>query len=326
MQFREVGPEFDSSTVDRCLPFTQSTPYFVWNTNCEREGYRFVGTRDGKDIFFAQFFVYPTQKIRVLYAPLGPIMTSPLSEEDIEDFVTFLLDVTRGGNYSFIRMHLATGTANMRKASEHLAFSSFTQPQYDRVIPLDTEYVLPNKANRTVKKAKKELSLEVAEIKKEAIDDFLTLLRDTGQRKSLRLHSEEYYRALLNLSSVCGTCVELLFAVYNEKRVATMILVRDGKNATYLFGGTSEEGKKKGAQYFLQWSAIQLARESGMKCYSFGGTLKNLDNKRNSFYSVSFFKKKFGGSIKDYGDSYDIVINGIHYGLYTVYKFLRRIL
>ena len=328
MQLREVGPEFDAATVNELLPFTQSTPYFLWNTNYGREGYRFVGNKNGQDIFFVQFFVYSIHKIKILYAPLGPItaVSETVNESDIEQFTAFLSDTAKIGKYSFARIHSTDNIPKLKKVTPPLTYGSFMQPQYDRIILLGEEHIIPKKIKKIVEKAEKELSLEVAEAKKEPVNDFLTLLKNTGGRKSLRLHDEDYYRALFDLSHECGECVELLFAVYNGKRIATIVLVKNGKNTTYLFGGTSEEGKKRGAPYFLQWSAIQRAQQSGMKQYSFGGTLKNLNDKRNSFYGVSFFKKKFGGTIKDYGDPYDTIINGTHYRLYTIYKFLRKVL
>ena len=328
IQFKEVGPEFDASTVDAYLPFTQSTPYFLWNINYGREGYRFVGTKNGQDIFFVQFFVYTIYKIKILYAPLGPIATSPLNEEEMDDFIAFLLSVTRGGNYSFVKMHLADGVSGLKKTPGYASLSSsFVQPRYDRVIPLEETLVLPYGARREIKKAEKEVSLEISDINENAINDFLKLMTETEQRKSLTQHNEKYYRALFNLPPEHRECLELLFATYNSKRVAMALVATSGKRASYLFGGATREGIQKQAQYFLQWSAMQRGIQSGIKYYSLGGTLESIDgrkNKRSSMYGVSMFKKKFGGFIKNYGDPYDLVINMIHYGLYTMYKFLKR--
>ena len=327
IQFREVGSEFDASAVNDCLPFVQSTPYFVWNTKYGRKGYRFAGSRDGKDIFFAQFFVYTVPMIQALYAPLGPITShsEPLSREDANQFTAFLSSVMREEKVSFIRVHNISDISGMQKVPKYLARGSFVQPRYDRIIPLNKKYVLPEKVRKSVNKAKKEsVSLEISDRGEEAVNDFLMLLTETGRRKSVHLHSEKYYRELFALPQECGACVELLFAICEGRRIAAAVLTKNGKNMTYLFGATSEEGEKKGAQYFLQSEAIQLAMQSGMERYSFGGSLKDLTDTRDPFYGVSFFKQKFGGLIKDYGDSYDLVRDPIRYRLYTVYKFLKR--
>ena len=326
MQLREVGPEFDAATVNELLPFTQSTPYFLWNTNYGREGHRFVGSKNGQDIFFVQFFVYSIHRVKILYAPLGPITAASetVNESDMEQFTAFLSDTAKIGKYSFARIHSTDNIPRLKKITPPLTRGSFMQPQYDRIILLDEEYVIPKKVKKIVEKAGKELSLEVSSPEENSVNNFLTLLKETGWRKSLSLHSERYYRELFNLSHKNVGYIDLLFAVNNGRRIATAAIAKNGKNATYLFGATSREGEKNGAQYFLQTSAIQRVKQTGMHCYSFGGCMKNLDNKKDPFYGVSFFKQKFGGSIKDYGDSYDMVVNKIHYKLYTMYKFLKR--
>ena len=329
MEFREVGPEFDSSVVDVHLPFTQSTLYFLWNTGYGREGYRFVGTKNGADVFFVQFFVYTIRNVRILYAPLGPIiMASSVIAKDVEAFVSFLSAVISEGGYSFVRMHLPFTVSGLTQPPAFAALSSsFVQPRYDRVLSLsDGGPVLPYGAKRGIAKAKKEVSLEVSSVDDNAVQDFLRLMTETGKRKSLTQHDDDYYTKLLALYSAHTENLDLLFGVCDGERVAMTLTVKSGKKASYLFGGANAVGIQKGAQYFLQWSAMQRAAEAGMEQYSLGGTLKEVrdTDKKNSMYGVSLFKQKFGGTVVSYGDPYDLVVNPLQYWLYVVYKFVRR--
>ena len=328
MEFREVGPEFDSSTVNTCLPFVQSTPYFLWNTKCGRKGYRCVGSRSGQDVFFVQFFAYVIHSVKVLYAPLGHVTSSPalLNEKEADDFTDFLSDMTHKAGCSFIRIHSADTIPRFRKTPHYASRGSFMQPQHDRVIALDGEYVLPNSIKKIIKKAEETISLEAAGTNKDAVEDFLQLMKETGKQKSLRLHSDDYYRTLFTISDGYEEPAELLFAVRGGKRIAVMVLAKAGKNATYLFGGMSEEGKEHSASYFLQHSAIQRAEQLGMQQYSLGGVSGGQNAERDPLHGVSIFKRKFGGVVKNYGDPHDLVMNSIHYGLYSGYKAITHML
>ena len=327
--FREVGVDFDPSAVDACLPFVQSTPYFLWNTSYGRVGRRFAGFLGSKPVFFSQFFVYTPRFVRVLYAPLGPLTVgSSFDVGAMEQFVSFLRGAVSDERYTFVRMHLGGDVSGLRRCFRFAEAGSFFQARYDRVIAFDELYEFPANVLREVRKAEKGLSLEVVSLSgaasEDALSDLLRLLSETSQRTGMRMHDEAYYRALAALPQGFSECFELLFAVFQGVRVGVCVIARGGANATYLFGGTGDVGRKMSALYFLQYHALQRVREQGMKQYSFGGTLKSLDNKQHPLYGVSFFKKRFGGSVKDYGRGYDLVLDAPRYALYSGYKFVRR--
>ena len=328
IHFKSVGSEFDPSNMVEKLPFVQSTPYFLWQKESGRDGLRFILNSDSKDKAFAQFFMYKLKKgIKILYSPLGIVSDEPITDEEYSRFHALLSDVAYEGGYSFIRLHSLKKPSGFFKALNTTRYSSFMQPQYDSYIKLkDPNDILSSisyGARRLIKKASKNLEFEVASVNDANLNDFINLLVNTSKRKGIKLHDREYYRNLFLIENTIGGVVKLFFAKYKGKRVATGLVGRSGSNSTYLFGGTDSEGLKCSSQYFLQFEIMKYEYNDGVKYYSFGGVAKDLKNKKDKLHKVTIFKKKFCGSLENYGDSYDLVNNRYHYLLYNIYNLLK---
>lgn len=83
---------------------------------------------------------------------------------------------------------------------------------------------------------------------------------------------------------------EVLIARKDGADIAAMTIGRAGTNAVYLFGATSEAGRRLNAGHYLMWQAILRCRELGMKWFDLGGT----DPDSNP--SVTRFKLRTGGA------------------------------
>ena len=101
----------------------------------------------------------------------------------------------------------------------------------------------------------------------------------------------------------------------------------------YLYGGSTEEGLKSGANHALQWHAIQWARERGCTIYDFWGipdllaqaaatddpaerTRLEAAAASDPLHGVFRFKKGFGGQIERYLPAYDRVYISPLYALW----------
>lgn len=82
---------------------------------------------------------------------------------------------------------------------------------------------------------------------------------------------------------------EVLIARKDGADIAGMTIGRAGGTGVYLFGATSEAGRRLNAGHFLMWQAILHCRRQGMKCFDLGG----IDPETNP--SVTRFKQRTGG-------------------------------
>ncbi|MGJ5620530.1 lipid II:glycine glycyltransferase FemX [Sulfitobacter sp. MF3-043] len=83
---------------------------------------------------------------------------------------------------------------------------------------------------------------------------------------------------------------EALIARKGGADIAGMTIGRAGRNAVYLFGATTETGRRLNAGHYLMWQASLRCRELGMKYFDLGG----IDPDTNP--SVTRFKQRTGGT------------------------------
>jgi len=83
---------------------------------------------------------------------------------------------------------------------------------------------------------------------------------------------------------------EVLFARQDGVDVGAMTIGRAGTNGVYLFGATSEAGRRLNAGHYLMWKAILHCKAHGLRWFDLGG----IDADTNP--SVTRFKLRTGGA------------------------------
>lgn len=144
--------------------------------------------------------------------------------------------------------------------------------------------------------------------------EFWRLMSLTGERDGFRLHTASHYQNLINTTDH----IKLFFARYAGKNIATGLFCFFGGRVTYLHGASDNEARNLMAPYLLQWEVIKQAQTEGYKYYDFYG----IDAKK--WPGVTRFKLGFGGFIKEYPGTYDIIFRPWIYGFYEFLRKLRR--
>lgn len=139
----------------------------------------------------------------------------------------------------------------------------------------------------------------------DAIQQFYDLLDETAKRQKFGTHPRAYFEQFLE---IFGDDAALLFAEVGQKPAATMIAVRFGTEAIYLFGGSSTHNRVPGAAASLQFHAMRWARDSGCLWYDLWGTeaqsqaraprfsvLARAKSARPDMGGITRFKRGFGG-------------------------------
>ncbi|HEU5089306.1 MAG TPA: peptidoglycan bridge formation glycyltransferase FemA/FemB family protein, partial [Roseiflexaceae bacterium] len=103
---------------------------------------------------------------------------------------------------------------------------------------------------------------------KSELEQFYAILVDTARRAEFGIHSCEYYATVLRLF---GDAARVWIASRNGVAEAAALTLAWGKQALYLYSGSTEAGLRSGAQHAIQWEVIQWARERGCRTYDFWG-------------------------------------------------------
>jgi serine/alanine adding enzyme len=158
------------------------------------------------------------------------------------------------------------------------------------------------------------------------LDAFFAIMEQTGKRAEFGIHSREYYRAAWEQFRATrhGECARLLLGERGDSTLAAFLIFAWAGAGLYLYGGSTEEGLKSGANHALQWHALQWAREHGCRRYDFWGVPDQFgraiatadvterthledEAKRDPLYGVFRFKKGFGGQVVRFLPAYDHV-------------------
>lgn len=83
---------------------------------------------------------------------------------------------------------------------------------------------------------------------------------------------------------------DVLIARKDGADIGAMTIGRTGTNAVYLFGATSDAGRRLNAGHYLMWHAMLHCQEHGIRCFDLGG----IDQDANP--SVTRFKLRTGGT------------------------------
>jgi lipid II:glycine glycyltransferase (peptidoglycan interpeptide bridge formation enzyme) len=153
------------------------------------------------------------------------------------------------------------------------------------------------------------------------------LIVATAVRQGYKGHSKKYYESLVDFFAkknqpVGGVALSVYKALYQNRLLASAIMLDFGSTRTYLFGGSSEEDKQVMAPYALHWQAMLDGKAAGLKFYDFWG-LETASGKTQGF---ARFKQGFGGKAVDYTGAYDARFSKAGYAAYCLARFASKLL
>ncbi len=141
---------------------------------------------------------------------------------------------------------------------------------------------------------------------------FYDLYRVTGERARFITRTWEYYRQVW--STLIGAGIATLRLAYLEDRaVAGAMTWTCGERDLYMYGATSEEGRRCYASYGLQWECIVAAKARGATMYDMGGIPVDPSNTADPMYGPYLFKKGFGGAPRRYVGAHDSAPSALRY-------------
>lgn len=255
------------------------------------------------------------------YCPRGPIVSSDILQDKnkLKELIVFWEKEIRkflNKETVFIRIEPNFNYQGAFKQEKTLAIQAEETLLID--LSLSKEEILKNMHQKTrynIKLSQKK-GVRVRNGKSsEDIDKFWQLLSRTGERNNFGLHSKNHYEKIIQGG---GDKFSLLLAYYKDEVLAGGIFSFFGSQAVYLHGASSSIHRAKMAPYALQWQAISIAKEKGLKFYDFGGISEKL------WPGVTRFKLGFSNLRYSYPGTFDIILNKNKYVMYKLIRKLRR--
>ena len=147
---------------------------------------------------------------------------------------------------------------------------------------------------------------------KSRLDDFYTLMQETGKRDNFCIRSNEYYRKLL---AAFGKNARL-YMCYSpqDMPLSGAISICYGDRVSYVYGASTAKQRNLMPNYLMQWQMINWAIDSGCRTYDFMG-VPHFDDESHPNFGVYRFKKGFNGTAVKYAGEFDLILSEPKYRL-----------
>lgn len=325
----------DAATWDRLVaqhPQGHMLQSWAWGDLKQHFGWQplRVAVTDGTSVAAAQLLIRPLYGLSVAYVPRGPLFAA---DEMLDRALLQVLQrIARRRRAAFLRLEpnvLETAESASQFHSllqvNRFMVAAPMQPQSSIHLDLtpvpDAVFAAFSKGHRAdVRRAERTGVTVRVGLSEADLDTFYTIMQATGERQQFAIHARSYYQMAQRLF---GDAARLLIAEQNGTALAAFLVFAWGREAAYMYSGSTEAGLKQGANHLLQWHAIQWARERGCALYDLwgipdafgqmahaaGAELERLEQaaKDHPLYGVYRFKKGWGGRVVRYLPAYDRV-------------------
>lgn len=292
---------------------------------------------NGQIVASAQYTLHslPFTNKFVGYLPKGPRLSG--NQTYLKEMLTGLKTYAKKQNCVFIKLEpeIAAGNQEWLKTFKELGISE----SFKGVFASDTMVLDLRKSPEVLLKEmhpkwrynirlsqRKGIKVQVEETK-EALEEFIALLKDTAKRDHFLLHSDSYYREVYQTLHPQGLAY-LLTARSNHHLAGAWLLLKFGKTLYYPYGASNYEYRSYMSSHALMWEAIKLGKKLLCASFDLWGAAEENASENDPWLGFTRFKEGFGAKRISYLGTYDLVIDPLWYQLFTVadkirWKFLK---
>lgn len=138
-------------------------------------------------------------------------------------------------------------------------------------------------------------------------------------KRSFSIHEKSYMTNQLKYDFAKLYIIEL-----EGQAIGASLIYDQDDTRYYAYAAYSEEHKNHHTNDILLAQMIFDAKADGKKIFDFWGATTSEDPK-DPWYGFTKYKLSFGGHIKTYAGTYDLVLNKTKYGLYTALRKANRL-
>ncbi len=242
------------------------------------------------------------------YAARGPIAAGPLDAAALGVFTEAVRKAAGGLGIAHLRMDPeledVDGSVPMTLRGLGWTPAPEIQPHSTRIVDLtrtEEELLadLRKKTRQSLHKAQDDGSTVIS-AGPERLPDFHRTLAGTMDRVGLPFRSFGFFRNLWDAYAPAGQAMLLLAETPEGEVTSGTFLVGWGPRVVALYGGTTEEGRKRNTKYLVNWEAFRRAKAAGYEVYDLWG----LPNE-----GITYFKAGWGGREVRFVGSWDLVVD-----------------
>ena len=145
--------------------------------------------------------------------------------------------------------------------------------------------------------------VEIKVVGKEYLDEFMRIMKTTGERDGFNIRPKEYFERMLDS---LGDHVRLYMGFYNGQAVCGTITTNYAGKCCYVYGASDNAFRNVMPNYLIQWEMIKWAIETGCEVSDFQGISGNLEDENDHLYGLYRFKRGFNGQVDELPGEFDI--------------------
>lgn len=257
----------------------------------------------------------PALHTSFLYAPRGPVCDphDGVALRDLKAGVDALAEKYHAHTFKCDPDVLIQDTAFLDAMAE-LGFKRIAGPVGFETIQARFNYRLPiggrgeeailmdlaSKTRYNIRVAIKK-GVEVRPCGVEYLDEFIRLMRITGERDHFNVRPKEYFERML---AALGEHARLYLGFYEGKAISGAITTNYAGKACYVYGASDNESRNVMPNYLMQWEMIRWAIQTDCSVYDFQGVAGDLDES-NPMYGLYRFKRGFNGQLDELAGEFD---------------------
>lgn len=169
-----------------------------------------------------------------------------------------------------------------------------------------------SKTRYNIRQAQKK-GVRIEEKTQDGLEEFYTLMQETGRRNCFRIRQKEYFERLLK---EFPEEIQIWIAYYEEEPIATVMPIIYGNKMWYLYGASGNQYRKWMPNYLLQWEMIKKAIQNKCIVYDFRGVSVE-KGEEDGLYR---FKKGFGGDFVELIGEVYMDFKPLRYRFYKIAK------
>jgi lipid II:glycine glycyltransferase (peptidoglycan interpeptide bridge formation enzyme) len=282
----------------------------LWAKFQKSQGHKVVKLDD----FYISFHQIPKTKFSIGTALRGPTFSSKMIKKACE--------IAKKENSIFIKF-------------EPDVFKTKQKIKYPNLVKSPKEAFFPHSYILNLEKSEEDLlknmhpktryNIKVAQkhgvVVKEMTNDsgfkiYLDLLLNTTKRQKFYLHTKKYHQDLWSLVKK-DKMPHIFIAFYKKKPLSAFMIFTEDNRLFYPYGASSVEDRKVMAPTLLMWEVIRFGKKMKLKTFDMWGSLGPDAKPTDRGYGFHRFKQGFGGELKEFVGTYDLVINPLLYRLYN---------
>ncbi len=259
----------------------------------------------------------PGFKTSFLYSPRGPVCDLH-NKEILADLMSEIKVLAKQRNAHLFKMdpNILISDEDFINTVKKLGFSHFTGGNNFETIQSRFNYRLyinnrsadelfanfHSKTRYNIRVAQKH-NVEIKICGKEYLDDFIKIMKTTGQRDGFNVRPKSYFARMLDS---LGDNVRLYMAFYENKPIAGAITTNYAGQTCYVYGASDNNHRNVMPNYLIQWEMIKWAVETDCYVYDFQGVSGDISDKSNHLYGLYRFKKGFNGQLDELAGEFNL--------------------